>query len=202
MKKIVYFLLAAMLTSITAYSAEKNTTVVVKQLTENQRSSLPDKTIEVKLQRMRANDKGHTALADSIVKCLNYLREEDLNNDVYQLTLSQLGDGIIAVAINSVNDLTKLDAEKAFYGILVGNTHKPCLIVKTGNNSSLLKQVFKKADGKQMVVQEFEFVEEVISRDEARIEGRWDPSTHKFTPSTFLLNGSDLLHPSSAPADE
>ena len=150
---------------------------------------------------MRVNEKGQTALADTIINYLNYLREEDLNNDVYQVTLTPHDGDNISIAITNVSDLTGMN-DKTLFGIIIGATHKPCLIVSTQANQSLLKQVFKKADGKQLVVQEYEFVEEVIHRDKAHIEGIWNATTHTFSPTTLQLNGTDLLRPSSPSIEE
>lgn len=147
-----------------ATAAEQNTTILVKQLTETQRDQLPDKTVQLKLQRFTLNEQ---PLSTAINDLLAEVVENDLNQYVYTLLITKWSNDSIAVEIQHLDNLNQPSLTKESKGVIMkGNS---CFIIE-GNDFGTFTS---KAKGKQTLIQEYEMVEEIIPHTPTSIKAIW-----------------------------
>lgn len=187
MKKIIIATLITLLSAFFAKAAEKQTIILVKQLTYANRSQLPDKTIEYDLQKLDFNTKkGDTALIGHINMLIDSVTNEDFNNSYYTLSLTKQGNNIVSVKIESIQEIPKGLKDNVFYG-LIGN----CIVMRDSSSEELLKTVFTRAKGKAVLVQEYEIVEEIIKRSPALLTATI--SGNEVTIDIFDVNGDEAM---------
>ena len=187
MKKIIIATLITLLSAFFAKAAEKQTIILVKQLTYANRSQLPDKTIEYDLQKLDFNTKkGDTALIGHISMLIDSVTNEDLNNSYYTISLTKHGNNTVRVTIESIQEIPKGLKDNVFYG-LIGN----CIVMRDNSSEELLKIVFTRAKGKAVLVQEYEIVEEIIKRSPALLTATI--TGNEVTIDTFDVNGDEAM---------
>ena len=185
MKKIILTALLTIISACFATAAEKQTVILVKQLTYANKSQLPDKTIEYDLHQLDFNTKkGDATLIDNIRMLIDSISNEDLNNSYYTLSLSELNNGTARVTIESLQELPLGLKDNAFYG-KAGN----CIVLRDSSSESLLKRVFTRGKGKAQLVQEYEIVEEIIKRSPALLTATI--TGNEVTIDVFEVNGNE-----------
>lgn len=183
-------LLLTSLMALTALAAEKNTSIIVKQITDSQRHELPDKTLQIKLQRYELTD---APLAQHMRNVLQRVRDNDYTHTTYLLTLDN-GQGTPSITLASVSDIKALVSSKELWGILLHDS--ACFLLRGDNN----KAIFSKAKGKQTLIQEFEIVEDPVTDHPTTGIAHWQKDQFLFT--TLMIEGSDQLAPAATPTDE
>lgn len=162
-----------------ATAAEQNTTILVKQLTETQRDQLPDKTVQLKLQRFSMNEQ---PLSSAINNLLAEVVENDLNQYVYTLLITKRAGDSIAVEIQYLDNLNQPSLAKEAKGIIMkGNS---CFIIMGNDFGSFTS----KAKGKQTLIQEYEMVEEIIPHTPTSIKAIW--AGDKLNVHHYEMNGT------------
>ena len=176
-------ILLSLLVSVSALCGEANTTIVVKQLTESQRDQLPDKTLQVKLQCYTL---ASTPLATAVGRLMDEVCDEDLGHIAFVLTTATDSTGQPAIAITALEELGGDVMTKRAWGIVMHNGYCFVLLDKSEVNP------FAKAKGKHTLVQEYEFVEDVIAYGPTQASATWrDGELHKHL---FIINGEDRLN--------
>ena len=170
------FIIAAMaVLAVAGMSAKDDEVIVTRQLTMAQRSSLPDKTIEVEVKRLVPDKKADPGLIDAITAMMDTIASEDYQNHTFVMLLEQEPGGGVAIGIRSDDIVTKGHYDKTiYYGDL---EHKRChfAVLAGKNNQALLDKTFKRK-GKVKFVQEFMFVDFKTTYYPTNVIGRWSPA--------------------------
>ena len=83
--RTVTAILLSIIVGFSAMAADKNTSILVKQITETQRDELPDKTLQLKLQRYTLGD---SQLAMALKQLVDEVMNDDLSHTAYTLQFS------------------------------------------------------------------------------------------------------------------
>ena len=178
--RILTTILLLMSACFMASATEQNTTILVKQFTETQRDQLPDKTIQIKLQRFTLNEQ---PLSTAINDLLAEVVENDLNQYVYTLFITKETDDSIAVVIHHLDNLNQPTLTKEAKGVIMkGNS---CFIIM-GNDFGAFTS---KVKGKQTLIQEYEMVEEIIPHSPTSIKAIW--TGDKLNVRHYEMNGTE-----------
>ena len=185
MRKFLFILLLTIIPVCIAYAAEDHSIIIVKQLSIDHRSQLPDKTIEYKLNKLDFNkEKGDIQLIDNISMLIDSISNEDIDNSYYTLSLTEVSPGTVEMSINSLQELPQGVKDKTFYGAI-----GCCVVMRDGINDGLLKRVFTRSKGKVHLVQEYEIVEEIIKRHPALLNATI--IGNEVTIHTLEVNGEE-----------
>lgn len=201
MKKYLFFLLAVVLTMCVG-AAEKNTTILVKQLQENQGNLLPDCTIELKAQNLKLNSKCDKAFADGLLNLLQEFANKDLDHYVYCVTVSPKENNEIEVSATGLSWLEEsVMITDNFFGVYhIDRAY--ILFTKDKQNESLLKSLFSKDKGKHSFIQEFELVEDPFNYPPSALTATWKDNK-SFEVIYMLLDDSfSTEEPAVAPVEE
>ena len=117
MKKLVT--IAMMLLSVLSLQAgDKREVPLVVQLTEAERSLMPDKTIELELRQMKFGKKADIRFVEALTALMRTMCDTDGNNYVYAIALDPQPDRTIDVYIQSQDILRGGGDEKTYYGTM------------------------------------------------------------------------------------
>lgn len=178
--RTITIILLTVLSFVTAWAGDKNTTIVVRPITEKQRSEIPDKTLTVKLQRYTIND---TPLGKAVLDLVSDVRKDDLYYNFYVLKFHTTQDGVLEVGVIGENRISPAIQKKA-WGVMFFDS--VCFVLLDEKPDGL----FTKAKGKQTIIQEFEIVDDSFHKS-TDVFALWKDG--KLRANVYHINGSDLL---------
>ena len=189
MKKLMT--IAMMLLSVLSLQAgDKREVPLVVQLTEAERSLMPDKTIELELRQMKFGKKADARFVEALTALMRTMCDTDGNNYVYAIALDPQPDRTIDVYIQSQDILRGGGDEKTYYGTMqIGR--KYFVFLRSLDNERLLKSLLDKDKGKVNFVREYEIVEFKFQPEGAILIANW--SDGQMQTMTFEANGENLL---------
>lgn len=189
MKKLMT--IAMMLLSVLSLQAgDKREVPLVVQLTEAERSLMPDKTIELELRQMKFGKKADIRFVEALTALMHTMCDTDGNNYVYAIALDPQPDRTIDVYIQSQDILRGGGDEKTYYGTMqIGR--KYFVFLRSLDNERLLKSLLDKDKGKVNFVREYEIVEFKSQPEGAILIANW--SDGQMQTMTFEANGENLL---------
>ena len=189
MKKLMT--IAMMLLSVLSLQAgDKREVPLVVQLTEAERSLMPDKTIELELRQMKFGKKADARFVEALTALMRTMCDTDGNNYVYAIALDPQPDRTIDVYIQSQDILRGGGDEKTYYGTMqIGR--KYFVFLRSLDNERLLKSLLNKDKGKVNFVREYEIVEFKFQPEGAILIANW--SDGQMQTMTFEANGENLL---------
>lgn len=172
----------AVMTCVTAWAGDKNTSVLVRPITQAQRGEIPDKTIQLKLQRYTLND---TPLAKAVLDLVGDVREDDLSHNFFVLKFHTTEAGELEVSVIGLDQLTGSVMTKASWGIWQHD--RACFVLFDEKPDGL----FAKAKGKHTIIQEFEMAEVSFDERHTVVEATWKDGN--LNCKLYHITGSDLL---------
>ena len=183
--------IAMMLLSVLSLQAgDKREVPLVVQLTEAERSLMPDKTIELELRQMKWGKKADIRFVEALTALMRTMCDTDGNNYVYAIALDPQPDRTIDVYIQSQDILRGGGDEKTYYGTMqIGR--KYFVFLRSLDNEQLLKSLLDKDKGKVNFVREYEIVEYKFQPEGAILIANW--SDGQMQTMTFEANGENLL---------
>ena len=183
--------IAMMLLSVLSLQAgDKREVPLVVQLTEAERSLMPDKTIELELRQMKFGKKADARFVEALTALMRTMCDTDGNNYVYAVALDPQPDRTIDVYIQSQDILRGGGDEKTYYGTMqIGR--KYFVFLRSLDNERLLKSLLDKDKGKVNFVREYEIVEYKFQPEGAILIANW--SDGQMQTMTFEANGENLL---------
>lgn len=183
--------IAMMLLSVLSLQAgDKREVPLVVQLTEAERSLMPDKTIELELRQMKFGKKADARFVEALTALMRTMCDTDGNNYVYAIALDPQPDRTIDVYIQSQDILRGGGDEKTYYGTMqIGR--KYFVFLRSLDNERLLKSLLDKDKGKVNFVREYEIVEFKSQPEGAILIANW--SDGQMQTMTFEANGENLL---------
>jgi len=189
MKKLMT--IAMMLLSVLSLQAgDKREVPLVVQLTEAERSLMPDKTIELELRQMKFGKKADARFVEALTALMRTMCDTDGENYVYAVALDPQPDRTIDVYIQSQDILRGGGDEKTYYGTMqIGR--KYFVFARSLDNEQLLKSLLDKDKGKVNFVREYEIVEYKSQPEGAILIANW--SDGQMQTMTFEANGENLL---------
>lgn len=181
MRKVTILLLAVMACA-TALARDKNTTILVRPICEAQRGEIPDKTMQLKLQRYTLTD---TPLAQAIGELVADVRNEDSWHSVYVLKFHTTEQGLLEVGVIGLNELKGEVMTKDSWGVILHDS--ACFILLDEKPEG----VFNKAKGKHSVIQEFEILDAYFEESHTVVYADWKEG--KLRAKSFFINNQDNL---------
>lgn len=181
MRTLTTFILLVVLSCVTAWAGDKNTTIVVRPITEKQRSEIPDKTLTVKLQRYTIND---TPLGKAVLDLISDVHEDDLYFNFYVLKFHTTLDGVLEVGVIGENQISPAIQTKSAWGVMFYDS--VCFVLFDEKPDGL----FTKDKGKQTIIQEFEIVDDSFHAS-TDVFALWKDG--QLRAKVYYINGGDLL---------
>lgn len=182
--------IALLLAALCAWAGDKQEVPMVIQLTEAERSTLPDKTIQMELRRMKFGKKADARFVEALTALMRTMCDTDGENYVYAVALDPQPDRTIDVYIQSQDILRGGGDEKTYYGTMqIGR--KYFVFARSLDNEQLLKSLLDKDKGKVNFVREYEIVEFKYQPQGAILIANW--SDGQMQMMTFEANGENLL---------
>ena len=163
---------------------------MVIQLTEAERSTLPDKTIQMELRQMKWSKKTDIRFVEALTSLMRTMCDTDGENYVYAVALDPQPDKTIDVYIQSQDILRGGGDEKTYYGTMQMG-RKYFVFLRSLDNELLLKSLLDKGKGKVNFVREYEIVEFKYQPQGAILIANW--SDGQMQTMTFEANGENLL---------
>ena len=179
-----------LLAVLSVLAGNKREVPLVVQITEAERSLMPDKTIEMELRQMKWGKKADIRFVEALTALMHTMCDTDGNNYVYAIALDPQPDRTIDVYIQSQDILRGGGDEKSYYGTMqIGR--KYFVFLRSLDNERLLKSLLDKDKGKVNFVREYEIVEYKFQPEGAILIANW--SDGQMQTMTFEANGEDLL---------
>ena len=174
-KRFFISLVSLVLTAACMWGKDGDEVVVTRQLTLNQRNSLPEKTLLVETKQLTVNKKADIELVNAITQVMDTIAQEDYRNRTFVLLLEPKEGGEVTIAAHSDDIVTRgrKDATVMFGSLDYKRYHFVLLVNK--DNQELLERTFKR-QGKVKFVQEFEFVEFPTPQAPTNVIARWSPA--------------------------
>ncbi len=179
-----------LLAVLSVWAGDKLEVPLVEQLTEAERSALPDKTIQMELRQMKWSKKADIRFVEALTSLMRTMCDTDGENYVYAVALDPQPDKTIDVYIQSQDILRGGGDEKTYYGTMQMG-RKYFVFLRSLDNELLLKSLFDKDKGKVNFVREYEIVEFKYQPQGAILIANW--SDGQMQTMTFEANGENLL---------
>ena len=179
-----------LLAVLSVWAGDKLEVPLVEQLTEAERSALPDKTIQMELRQMKWSKKADIRFVEALTSMMRTMCDTDGENYVYAVALDPQPDKTIDVYIQSQDILRGGGDEKTYYGTMQMG-RKYFVFLRSLDNELLLKSLFDKDKGKVNFVREYEIVEFKYQPQGAILIANW--SDGQMQTMTFEANGENLL---------
>ena len=189
MKKLMT-ITVMLLAVLSVWAGDKLEVPLVEQLTEAERSALPDKTIQMELRQMKWSKKADIRFVEALTSLMRTMCDTDGENYVYAVALDPQPDKTIDVYIQSQDILRGGGDEKTYYGTMQMG-RKYFVFLRSLDNELLLKSLFDKDKGKVNFVREYEIVEFKYQPQGAILIANW--SDGQMQTMTFEANGENLL---------
>ncbi len=181
MRKITILLLTV-LACATALAGDKNTTILVRPISEAQRNEIPDKTIQNKWQLYALTDE---PLAKAIGELVADVRNEDSWHNVYVLKFHTTDEGLLEVGVIGLNELKGSVMTKDSWGVMLHDS--ACFILLDEKPEG----VFNKAKGKHSIIQEFEILDAYFQESHTVVYANWKEG--KLRAKVYVINDHDNL---------
>lgn len=181
MRKITILLLTV-LACATALAGDKNTTILVRPISEAQRNEIPDKTIQNKWQLYALTDE---PLAKAIGELVADVRNEDSWHNVYVLKFHTTDEGLLEVGVIGLNELKGPVMTKDSWGVILHDS--ACFILLDEKPEG----VFNKAKGKHSIIQEFEILDAYFQESHTVVYANWKEG--KLRAKVYVINDHDNL---------
>ncbi len=179
-----------LLAVLSVWAGDKLEVPLVEQLTEAERSALPDKTIQMELRQMKWSKKADIRFVEALTSLMRTMCDTDGENYVYAVALDPQPDKTIDVYIQSQDILRGGGDEKTYYGTMQMG-RKYFVFLRSLDNELLLKSLLDKGKGKVNFVREYEIVEFKYQPQGAILIANW--SDGQMQTMTFEANGENLL---------
>ena len=179
-----------LLAVLSVWAGDKLEVPLVEQLTEAERSALPDKTIQMELRQMKWSKKADIRFVEALTSLMRTMCDTDGENYVYAVALDPQPDKTIDVYIQSQDILRGGGDEKTYYGTMQMG-RKYFVFLRSLDNELLLKSLLDKGKGKVNFVREYEIVEFKYQPQGAIRIANW--SDGQMQTMTFEANGENLL---------
>lgn len=179
-----------LLAVLSVWAGDKLEVPLVEQLTEAERSALPDKTIQMELRQMKWSKKADIRFVEALTSLMRTMCDTDGENYVYAVALDPQPDKTIDVYIQSQDILQGGGDEKTYYGTMQMG-RKYFVFLRSLDNELLLKSLLDKDKGKVNFVREYEIVEFKYQPQGAILIANW--SDGQMQTMTFEANGENLL---------
>ncbi len=179
-----------LLAVLSVWAGDKLEVPLVEQLTEAERSALPDKTIQMELRQMKWSKKADIRFVEALTSLMRTMCDTDGENYVYAVALDPQPDKTIDVYIQSQDILRGGGDEKTYYGTMQMG-RKYFVFLRSLDNELLLKSLLDKDKGKVNFVREYEIVEFKYQPQGAILIANW--SDGQMQTMTFEANGENLL---------
>lgn len=179
-----------LLAVLNMWAGDKLEVPLVEQLTEAERSALPDKTIQMELRQMKWSKKADIRFVEALTSLMRTMCDTDGENYVYAVALDPQPDKTIDVYIQSQDILRGGGDEKTYYGTMQMG-RKYFVFLRSLDNELLLKSLLDKGKGKVNFVREYEIVEFKYQPQGAILIANW--SDGQMQTMTFEANGENLL---------
>ena len=179
-----------LLAVLSVWAGDKLEVPLVEQLTEAERSALPDKTIQMELRQMKWSKKADIRFVEALTSLMRTMCDTDGENYVYAVALDPQPDKTIDVYIQSQDILRGGGDEKTYYGTMQMG-RKYFVFLRSLDNELLLKSLLDKGKGKVNFVREYEIVEFKFQPQGAILIANW--SDGQMQTMTFEANGENLL---------
>ncbi len=189
MKKLMT-ITVMLLAVLSVWAGDKLEVPLVEQLTEAERSALPDKTIQMELRQMKWSKKADIRFVEALTSLMRTMCDTDGENYVYAVALDPQPDKTIDVYIQSQDILRGGGDEKTYYGTMQMG-RKYFVFLRSLDNELLLKSLLDKGKGKVNFVREYEIVEFKYQPQGAILIANW--SDGQMQTMTFEANGENLL---------
>lgn len=189
MKKLMT-ITVMLLAVLSVWAGDKLEVPLVEQLTEAERSALPDKTIQMELRQMKWSKKADIRFVEALTSLMRTMCDTDGENYVYAVALDPQPDKTIDVYIQSQDILRGGGDEKTYYGTMQMG-RKYFVFLRSLDNELLLKSLLDKDKGKVNFVREYEIVEFKYQPQGAILIANW--SDGQMQTMTFEANGENLL---------
>lgn len=189
MKKLMT-ITVMLLAVLCVWAGDKLEVPLVEQLTEAERSALPDKTIQMELRQMKWSKKADIRFVEALTSLMRTMCDTDGENYVYAVALDPQPDKTIDVYIQSQDILRGGGDEKTYYGTMQMG-RKYFVFLRSLDNELLLKSLLDKDKGKVNFVREYEIVEFKYQPQGAILIANW--SDGQMQTMTFEANGENLL---------
>ncbi|MBO5541282.1 MAG: hypothetical protein J5980_10090 [Muribaculaceae bacterium] len=189
MKKLMT-ITVMLLAVLNMWAGDKLEVPLVEQLTEAERSALPDKTIQMELRQMKWSKKADIRFVEALTSLMRTMCDTDGENYVYAVALDPQPDKTIDVYIQSQDILRGGGDEKTYYGTMQMG-RKYFVFLRSLDNELLLKSLLDKGKGKVNFVREYEIVEFKYQPQGAILIANW--SDGQMQTMTFEANGENLL---------
>ena len=189
MKKLMT-ITVMLLAVLNMWAGDKLEVPLVEQLTEAERSALPDKTIQMELRQMKWSKKADIRFVEALTSLMRTMCDTDGENYVYAVALDPQPDKTIDVYIQSQDILRGGGDEKTYYGTMQMG-RKYFVFLRSLDNELLLKSLLDKGKGKVNFVREYEIVEFKYQPQGAILIANW--SDGQMQMMTFEANGENLL---------
>ncbi len=180
--KVLTAILLSVFVSFAALGGDKNTSILVKQITESQRSELPDKTIQLKLQRYTLSD---SPLAKEVLELVTEVIDKDLTHTAYVLKFHTTEQGELEVGVIGLEELKNSSLTKTAWGITTVDSR--CVVLIDEKHG----EAFNKAKGKHTLVQEYELVEDPIQVQHTVVYAIWHNGQLRAT--SYIIDDHDRL---------
>lgn len=181
MRKLTILLLTV-LACATALAGDKNTTILVRPISEAQRNEIPDKTIQNKWQLYALTDE---PLAKAIGELVADVRNEDSWHNVYVLKFHTNDEGLLEVGVIGLNELKGSVMTKDSWGVILHDS--ACFILLDEKPEG----VFNKAKGKHSIIQEFEILDAYFQESHTVVYANWKEG--KLRAKVYVINDHDNL---------
>lgn len=179
-----------LLAVLSVWAGDKLEVPLVEQLSEAERSALPDKTIQMELRQMKWSKKADIRFVEALTSLMRTMCDTDGENYVYAVALDPQPDKTIDVYIQSQDILRGGGDEKTYYGTMQMG-RKYFVFLRSLDNELLLKSLLDKDKGKVNFVREYEIVEFKYQPQGAILIANW--SDGQMQTMTFEANGENLL---------
>ncbi len=189
MKKLMT-ITVMLLAVLSVWAGDKLEVPLVEQLTEAERSALPDKTIQMELRQMKWSKKADIRFVEALTSLMRTMCDTDGENYVYAVALDPQPDKTIDIYIQSQDILRGGGDEKTYYGTMQMG-RKYFVFLRSLDNELLLKSLLDKDKGKVNFVREYEIVEFKYQPQGAILIANW--SDGQMQTMTFEANGENLL---------
>lgn len=168
-------MLAALLVNPHVWSKTKKDEVIVsKQLTEDERDLLPDKTIEIKMKRLSINRKTGGRMMDDLMPVLDSIAANDYTNRTFALLLTPAGNDV-NIGVSNDDIISHGLNKDLYFGDLEVNGAHFVVMRNSENDAVLTRSFFRNGDIK--FVQEFEFVMVKKADEPTSLIARWGPTS-------------------------
>ncbi len=174
-RRLLLVMLAALLVNPHVWSKTKKDEVIVsKQLTEDERDLLPDKTIEIKMKRLSINRKTGGRMMDDLMPVLDSIAANDYTNRTFALLLTPAGNDV-NIGVSNDDIISHGLNKDLYFGDLEVNGAHFVVMRNSENDAVLTRSFFRNGDIK--FVQEFEFVMVKKADEPTSLIARWGPTS-------------------------